>query len=234
MHRKSIFTGKALLLACLPFLALAFSMPATAAGSASSTPKPGRYCPGKDILRVVAEELSVSLDLTMRSRAAHMDKDLVTTINELSAVGTTLHLAASRGAAARSVLLIDAVIQAKTGSDYTRMLTWFPLLHSSLLTLPDSATVSAADNFIGLAEDATQDGKGEKPMEMLRQARHLLACDDLDIPLQAAIQAQTKLMHQASPKTPVKNSDYDTLLDSLHNALAYTLKNSEMQSALSQ
>ena len=31
---------------------------------------------------------------------------------------------------------------------------------------------------IGLAEDATQDGKGEKPMEMLRQARHLLAWDD--------------------------------------------------------
>ena len=52
--------------------------------------------------------------------------------------------------------------------------------------------VSAADNFIGLAEDATQDGKGEKTMEMLRQVRHLLACGDLDIPLQAAIQAQTK------------------------------------------
>ncbi|VAW78109.1 hypothetical protein MNBD_GAMMA15-472 [hydrothermal vent metagenome] len=223
MRQQSIQADR-LLRACLAFLVLSLSFPAVA----EITPKPGSYCPGKDILLVVAEELSASLNLSMHSRTALINKDQITAINTLDSAGTTLRLAASRGAAARTTLLIDSIIEAGPGESYAQMLSWFPLLHTSLLTLPDDATASAAENLIGRAEDSMQTENGKNPVKLLREARHLLTCDGLDIPLQAAIQAQIKLMKQLVPRTPAKNSDYDALFDSLRNALTYTLNNSQM------
>jgi len=171
------------------FLALSFSIPATAATTDKTAPKPGAYCPDTGILPVVAEELSASLELAMHSRVSRSDKDRVTAINKLSSAGTTLRLAASRGAAARTTLLIDAIIEAGPEDAYARMLSWFPVLHASLLTLPGSTTVSAAGNLIGEDEDAMQGARDRDPVKLLKEARHLLSCDGLDIPLQAAILA---------------------------------------------
>ena len=220
MNRQTIITGKHLLWACIPFLLLSFSMPA----SAATLPKPGSYCPGKDILLVAAEELSASLDLVMRSRAALINKNKTMAISALTSAGTTIHLAASRGAAARTILLIDAIIQARTSEDYAQTLPWFPLLYTSLLTLPDDVTVSAVNDLIGRAEGIMKGEKDGDPVKPLREARDLLACDDLDIPLKEAIEAQEKLMKQLGQHT--KNNAYDTLIDSLRRALAYTLGNS--------
>jgi len=223
MNRQTTHRGKRL--AWVPLLMLSFSISVAAATPAAS-PKPGGYCPAPDILLVTAEELSASLDLAMGSRAALLHKDQVTASSELTSVGTTLHLAASRGEAARTILLIDAIIQAKTADDYAQMLAWFPLLQTSLLTLPDDATVSAASDWVGDAEDILRGEKEGDPETSLKEARHMLACDGLDIPLQQAIAAQGKLMKQLSKNT--KNSGYDSLLNSLRSALAYTLGNSEM------
>lgn len=225
MTRQGALTSKYLLWACIPLLALSFSMSAAAATTASSSPKPGNYCPGTDIRLVVAEELSTSLELSMRSRAALINKDQVTAISELISARTALHLAASRGAAARTMLLIDAIIQSWSGEDYAQLLAWFPLLQTSLLTLPNDATVSAAEESIGRAEDIMQGDKDGDAMQSLKEARHMLACDGLDIPLQEAMQAQDELMKQLNQNT--KNIAYDNLRDALRNALAYTLKNSE-------
>lgn len=210
-------------------LALIVSAPVGAATTtpAATSPKPGNYCQSPDTLLVVAEELSASLDLVMRSRTALSAKDQAKAINELAAAGTVMHLAASRGAAARTVMLIDAVIQAKTGKDYAQMLAWFPVLHSSLLTLPNDATESAADDLIGRAEDSMQRIEGGDPLQYLRAARHMLACDELDIPLHAAIQAQGRLLVKLGQQIPPKPSDYNTLLESLRNALSYTLQRNE-------
>jgi hypothetical protein len=155
-----------------------------------------------------------------------MNSDQATAISDLTSAGTTLHLAASRGAAARTILLIDAIIQAKAGEDYARMLEWFPLLQTSLLTLPHDATLSAVDDLIGRAKDIMQgDVKDSDPMGPLKQARHMLACDGLDIPLQEAMWAQDNLMKVLGRNT--KDSAYDILIDSLRQALVYALKNSE-------
>ena len=225
MNKQPAHTSKGLLWACIPVLTLLLSMPAAAA-TTSTSPEAGSYCPGKDILLIVAEDLSASLDMVMRSRAALIDGDQATAISDLASARTTLHLAASRGAVARTIVLIDTVIQAKAGEDYVRMLEWFPLLRTSLLTLPEDATVSAADDLIGQASDAMQgDVKDSDPMESLKQARHMLACDGLDIPLQEAMQAQHSLMKALYRNT--KNSAYDPLIDSLRSVLAYTLENSE-------
>jgi hypothetical protein len=225
MNILSALTGKGLLWACISVLALASGMQAAAASN-STSPEAGSYCPGKDILLIVAEELSASLDMAMRSRAALVNGDQATAISNLTSVGTTLRLAASRGAAARTVLLIDAVLQSKAGEAYAQMLEWLPLLRTSLLTLPEDATASAAEDLLGRATQAMQgDVKSSNPMESLKQARHMLACDDLDIPLQAAMQAQDNLMNSLDRNT--KNSAYDSLIDSLHNALTYTLENSK-------
>jgi hypothetical protein len=222
-------SSRSLLLIYISMLALIFSAPVGAATAtlAATSPKPGYYCQSPDTLLVVAEELSASLDLVMRSRTALSVKDQAKAINELVAAGTIMHLAASRGAAARTIMLIDAIIQAKTGKDYAQMLTWFPVLHSSLLTLPNDATESAADDLIGRAEDSMQRIEGGDPLKYLSEARHMLACDDLDIPLHAAIQAQGRLLLKLGQRVPPKTSDYNTLLESLRDALSYTLQRNE-------
>ncbi len=207
----------------LPFLALMLCLPVHAATTASTAPTPGSYCPGTEILLVVAEELSVSLDLAMRSKAATLENRPATAVSDLTAAGTTLRLASSRGAAARTVLLIDATLQAKTGADYTQMLSWFPLLQKSLQTLPNDATESAAAAALTRAEDNMQNPKKGNPLTPLREARHLLACDSLDIPLQAAMQAQHDLIRQLGRNDKLKSGAYDRLIDSLRRALSYAL-----------
>jgi hypothetical protein len=224
MNRHQVRPGTGLLWACISILALSFSMPA--ACSTTTSPNAGSYCPGRDILLIVAEELSASLDMTMRSRTALMNSDQATAISNLTSAGTTLHLAASRGAAARTILLIDAIIQARAGVGYARMLEWFPLLQTSLLTLPHDVTLNAADDLIGRAKDIMQgDVKDSDPIESLKQARHMLACDGLDIPLQEAMRAQYNLMKVLGRNT--KDSAYDTLIESLRRALVYALENSK-------
>ena len=223
MKRQAVHTGKRLLWACIPFLALSLSLPAAAATAASAAPKPGSYCPDTNILLVVAEELSASLELVMRSRTALINKDQTAALGNLASARTILHLAASRGAAARTTLLIDAILQAKSGEDNVQLLTWFPLLHTSLQTLPEDAAVSAANDLIDRSADIMQSDKDSDAMAPLREARHLLACDGLDIPLQQAMQAQDDLMQQLNLNT--KNRAYNDLRDALRSALAYTLGN---------
>jgi hypothetical protein len=224
MNQQPVHSNKFLLWACIPFLAVSFSMPVPAE-TITASPRPGYYCPSTEILLTAAEELSAGLDMVMRSRAALIDKDQVRVINQLTCAGTTLHLAASRGAAARSILLIDAIIQARVGDAYAEVLAWLPLLRTSLLTLPDDATVSATNNYIGQAEDIMQGDKDGDPIMFLKEARHMLACDGLDIPLQEAMQAQGDLIKKIGQNT--KKDTYDTLVDSMRRALAYALENSE-------
>ena len=143
----------------------------------------------------------------------------------LTAAGTALHLAASRGAAARTILLIDTVMQAMAGTDYKQVLAWFPLLQSSLSTLPDDPTVNAVSGAIGRAEDIIRDIENGDPLKLLREARHLLACDGLDIPLQEAVRAHAELLKQLGPN--IKATAYDKLLDSLRSTLDYAMENSK-------
>jgi hypothetical protein len=225
MNRQFANAGKRLLWASIPFLALSFSMTAAAATPADTSPEPGSYCPNTDVLLVVAEELSASLDLTMRSRAALKNKEPATAIRELNLASTALHLAASRGAAARTILVIDAIIQARSGDDYAQMLAWFPLLHASLLSLPDDATESAAEDLIVGAEGIMQGDKAGDPVTLLNQARHMLACDGLDIPIQDAMSAMDALLTQLGQGNQGKNNTYDVILDALRNALLFTMGN---------
>ncbi len=226
---KSIRTQNCLLWVCLPFLTLSFTLPAIAATSPAPQPKPGNYCPAPDILLIAAEEVASSLDLGIRSKAALINNDPVIAASDLDSVGTTLHLAASRGEAARTIMLIDTVVQAKAGEDYAQMLAWFPLLHTSLLTLPNDATVSSAEDWVGRAEDILRGDKNGDPIVPLNEARHMLACDSMDIPLQQAMQTQQKLMKQiglSQPETKI-NSAYETLFDSLRSTLTYSLGGNE-------
>jgi hypothetical protein len=224
MNRQFEHAGKRPLWACIPFLVLSFSMTAAAAADTGTSPEPGSYCPNTNVLLVVAEELSASLDLTMRSRAALKNKEPATAIRELNFAGTALHLAASRGASARTVLLIDAIIQARTGDDYAQMLAWFPLLQASLLTLPDDATESAAEDFIVGAKEVMQGDKTGDPVTLLNQARHMLTCDGLDIPMQDAMSALDALLTQLGQGNQGNNNTYDVILDALRNALLFTME----------
>ena len=224
MHRTHLQNQKHRRWTYIAILTLLISMPAAAAThKATDAPEPGGYCPSSDILLVTAEELSASLDLVMRSRASLVNSHRKMAVNQLASAGTVLNLAASRGAAARTIQLLDAIMEARTAKDYPQMLTWFPLLHTSLLTLPDDAVARAADSQVGHAEEIMQGLEDGNPLKHLSEARHLLACDGLDIPLHSALQTQGKLLSQLTQRTPPQKDAYDSLLDSLRNALAYSL-----------
>lgn len=220
MNRRAVRTVCRLLGASIT-LVLSLHQPAAAVEAVTDQPKPGNYCPGANVMMITAEELSAGLDQTMRSRAALIGGDRTMARSELASVGTTLRLAASRGGAARTMLLVDAIVQSRSGEDYAQMLTWFPLLHRSLMTLPRDAPVVAADDLIGHAEQIMQGDIGGNAFHSLSEARHMLACDGLDIPLQAALQAQNNLMKQFDRIT--KHSAYDSLIDALRSALEFVL-----------
>jgi len=188
---------------------------------------PGSYCPDTNILLIIAEDLSSSLDFVMQSRAAQTRGDQIEMRAMLDASGITLKQATSRGAGARTALLINSVILSRAKENNPQLLTWFPLLHSALLTLPYDAARSAADDAIGRAEEILQGNKNTDPLDQLGKARHFLVCDDLDIPVQAAIKEQVKLLSQIRQHKLVATKDFDKLIDSLRTALAYVLDNSK-------
>ncbi|MCB1830880.1 MAG: hypothetical protein KDI35_12455, partial [Gammaproteobacteria bacterium] len=94
-------------------------------------------------------------------------------------------------------------------------------LHRSLMTLPRDASVAAADDLIGRAKQIMQGDIEGNAFQSLNEARHMLACDGLAIPLQAALQAQHDLMQQFDGIT--KKSAYDSLIDALQKALKFVL-----------
>ncbi len=196
--------------------------------NADTTPStPGGYCPTTDILLISAEDLTSSLALVMRSRSAQAKGNFTEMASTLIAAGATLQQAASRGAGARTALLIDSIILANADDDYKQLLTWFPLLHSSILSLPNDMAQSAADTAVGQAEGILKENQKGNPLEQLRKARHYLTCDGLNLPLQVAISEQTKLVFKAEHKSKsVVAKDYDKIIDSLHSAMTFTLKRS--------
>lgn len=219
--RPSIFHSSILLMLMLSFSTIS-------AAKENTTPSaPGSYCPGTNILLIVAEDLSTSLDFVMRSRAAQTRNDQTAMVNMLNAANITLKQATSRGAGARTALLIDSTILARVNESNEQLLMWFPLLHSALMTLPYDDARNAADDAIGRAEDILQDGQNGNALDQLKKARHYLTCDGLDIPLQATIKAQAQLLSEILQHKPVATKDYDKIINSLRTAIAYALNHSQ-------
>lgn len=190
-------------------------------------PAPGSYCPETNILLIIAEDLSTSLNFVMQSRAAQTRNNPAEMLRLLNASGTVLNQATSRGAGARTALLINSTILSRVNESNSQLLTWFPLLHSALLTLPYDEARNAADDAVGRAEEILQDGQSGGAMGQLKKARHFLTCDDLSLPLQAAIKEQMHLLSLIHQHKPVVTKDYDKLVDSLRTALAYVLDHSK-------
>lgn len=207
------------------FILLSILSPLQASNAAPSAPTPGKYCPAPSILLISAEDLSSSLDLAMRSRAALERKDRVETLNTLTAVGGILQQAASRGAGARTALLIDSIIFARSNEGNEHLLTWFPMLHTALLALPDDATPRAADDAVSRAEEILQGERKGDILDELKKARHLLRCDGLNLPLQAAIVEQSRLFFKfQNHSKPLTTKDYEKILESLRSAINFILE----------
>lgn len=194
----------------------------------STQPVPGNYCPNANILLITAEDLSSSLELIMRSRAAQAIGGLTEMASTLNAAGTTLQQTASRGAGARTALLIHSIILARVNDKNDQLLAWFPLLHSAIGTLPDDKTKSAADDAVWRAEEILKRDRTGNPLEQLRKAHHFLTCDGLNLPLQAALDEHKRLIIKIHQKLkPMVQKDYDKIIDSLRNAMTYILEHSK-------
>ncbi len=213
---------------CSLLIILISSSPLQLVKADSSQPSPGNYCPATDILLITAEDLSSSLELIMRSRAALARGDLTEMASTLNAAGATLQQATSRGAGARTALLIHSIILARANDNNDQLLTWFPLLHSDILSLPNDRTQSAADDAVGRAEEILQGDRTGDPLKQLRKARHFLTCDGLNLPLQAALDEHTRLIFKIHQKhKPVVAKDYDKIISSLRNAMTFILEHSK-------
>lgn len=220
IQSTSLYLGSLLIL-------LISSLPVQMVQAGSSQASPGNYCPAADILLITAEDLSSSLELIMRSRAAQARGDLTEMTSTLNAAGVTLQQATSRGAGARTALLIDSIILARPNDNNDQLLTWFPLLHNALLALPDDNTQRAADNAIGHAEEMLQGDRKGDALEQLKKARHFLTCDGLNLPLQAALVEQSRLFFKIQQRRkPVSTKDYDKILESLRNTISFILEHS--------
>ena len=210
-------------------LTMCLSTLSLAKAEATQPLAPGNYCPGTNIMLIMAEDISTSLSFVMQSRAAQTKGDQAQMLSQLRAAGVVLKQATSRGAGARTALLIDSTILSRVNENNDQLLTWFPLLKSALLTLPpDDQAANAAAEAVGEAEDILQDDARGNALDKLKKASHLLVCDDLNIPLAAAIKEQTLLWSRIQQQKPVVTKDYDKLVDSLRTALSYLLNHSQM------
>lgn len=222
MKKRKFFSQNLYLFLC----GLLFVPGLAAAANESNT---GNYCPSPSILRIVAEEVTASLDLALQSQALQGSNHRLHKISTLQSAGTILQLAASRGAAARITVLVDAILQEKASENYKQMLVWFPLLKTAIQVLPEDATVAQANEAIARAEAIMGGSETGNPLQNLRQAQHLLACDGLDIPLQKAMTAQGALLGQLQKRSPVSSKAYTRLVDLLRAALTYVLDQSNTE-----
>jgi len=213
---------------CSLLILLISSSPIQMVKADSSQSLSGNYCPAADILLITAEDLTSSLELLMRSRAAQARGALAEMANSLYAAEATLQQAASRGAGARTALLIHSIILAKVNDNYEQLLTWFPLLHSTILTLPNDRAQSAAEDAIVRAKALMQgEGTGD-PLEELRKAHHFLTCDGLYVPLQIALDEHARLVSKIYQNHRlVVAKDYDKIINSLRNAMTFIMENSK-------
>jgi hypothetical protein len=204
-------------------------------GAAASDVPPaagrGSYCPDAGIARVMLEELSVTLDQVMKAGAAVATDDLRTAELALSRAGTALALSTSRGSAARTALLLDAVIASKASEDYLHMLGWFPAVHTALLGLPEDHRVRQAETEVSIAEEILRGDRRGKPLDHLRTARDWLSCDKLVIPLRQADTALVNLQQTLSRGKRPAPEDLAAVTSALGRVLDVALELSQVDSA---
>ena len=173
----------------VPAVVQAAPDPATASKGAA----PGQYCHETSIQAVVLEELSLSLAMVAKADKAIVDNNFSDAAVAVANATAALELASSRGSAARTTRLLDAVMDAKASEDNKQLLDWFPMLHTAIFHIPTSAYTKAADQAISRSEEILSGDSEGDAFDQLRTARHWLSCDQLDLPLEDARQALSDL-----------------------------------------
>lgn len=161
--------------------------------SKSKTVTPGDLCHETLVQAVVLEELSLSFALVAKADKAIVDNNFSDAAVAAANATAALELASSRGAAARTTRLIDAVLDAKSSEDNKQLLDWFPMLHTAIFHMPSSAYTKAADKALSRSEEILSGDRDGDAFDQLKTARHWLSCDRLDNPLNDARQALSDL-----------------------------------------
>jgi hypothetical protein len=182
MHSLIITVFRSVAALSVTLLLTATAAHADDAGEAEA----GSVCPDPGVVDVLLEELSVTLDRVMSAQEAVRRNDMVEARLALVEAATALRLAFGRGAAARTRLLLDAVMKSKAGEDYSHMLGWFPTLHSAVRGLTGHPHVDQAERQLGIAEDIFKGEREGNGLEHLQAAQDLLGCDKLDLPMRQA------------------------------------------------
>ncbi len=217
------------LLALLPTAVLALGFVASssqaAVSDADAEPKPGTYCPRQGSVFLILEELTVALHSVAQAKENLLVLDDSQTANVLlGRAGTGLALAASRGSGARVATFIDTAMAAKKDGDPKAMLLWFPTLKRALSGLPAGTTREAAKTQIAAAEAIVHGQAAGDEIRTLLQARQLLVCDPLDIPMQQSLAHLSRLHRNILQGKSPSADDFNALIGLLNRAMDYGLQ----------
>lgn len=183
-------------------------------------PKPGLYCPGQDTLYLILEELTAALHGVTRARESLLDlNDPATAAILLARAGDALALAAGRGSGARVAMLIDAAMAAKQDGRPKAMLPWLPMLKLALSALPPDDTRAAATAQVATAEAIIQGAAAGDEIQTLVNARQLLVCDPLDIPVRQSLALLLRMQRDVARGASPSGNDFSALIDLLNRAM---------------
>lgn len=211
-----------LILSCTLFSVITRAAPDPA--SADNGTAPGNYCADAGVNAVMLEELSLGFAMVAKADKAIAEDKLPVAELAITSASTALALGSSRGAAARTTKLIDALIDTKVSEDYKQMLGWYPLLHDAIFHLPANAFTSAADAAISNSEQILRGQRDGNALDELRTAQHWLTCDRLDAPLQEARQALGRLNVALYNREIPKPSMFEEVYTPLRQAIEFLFK----------
>lgn len=102
--------------------------------------------------------------------------------------------------------------------------TMFLLLKQAMRGPPDGAAHKAVDQLITQAEGIVQGRADSKEVEVLLQAKQMLTCDPLHIPLRQSLAQLERLQREIARGSKPAGNEFSVLIDSLNRALGYGLR----------
>ena len=184
----------------------------------------GKYCPGMASTYLVLEELTVAMEGVAKARESILVfNDLPTAQMLLARADAALALAAGRGSGARVATLIDALLAAKQEGNAGASLLWFPNIKLALAGLPADAVRDAALTQIARAEAVLQTQAEGDEVQILLQARQLLECDALHVPMRESLNRLARIRGEVGRGAQPSSDSFSALIDQLNGAMNYAL-----------
>ena len=185
----------------------------------------GKYCPGMASTYLLLEELTVAMEGVAKARESLLVfKDASTAQLLLARADAALASAVGRGSGARVASLINAVLAAKEEGNAKASLLWFQNIKLALAGLPIGAARDGALAHVARAEAILQGQAEGDEVHTLLQARQLLECDALHVPMRESLKRLGRIHGEVGRGAKPSGDSFSVLIDHLNRAMHYGLQ----------